>query len=167
MTRPSAFASVLRMKVIFLAAMDTLTPERRSALMSRVRSKNTKPEMIVRRLLFGLGYRYRLHVKALPGTPDLVFPSRKKVILAHGCFWHAHHCRYGRAPKSRKDFWDAKRIGNVRRDRAAKRELNRLGWSVRTVWECQLRRGTRDTEKRLVAFLGPRLASIRKRRRPS
>src|ERR1700761_3512616 len=96
---------------------DHLSPERRSKKMSRISSKDTKPELVVRRLLHGLGYRYRLHRKDLPGKPDLVFTKRKKVIFVHGCFWHQHsECREGRIPGSRLDYWEAKLKRNVERD---------------------------------------------------
>lgn len=120
--------------------MDRLTPERRSWLMSRVRSKNTKPELTVRRLVFGMGYRYRLHSKNLPGKPDLVFPARRKAILVHGCFWHGHEgCRLSRTPKSNADFWLAKIVSNRERDARIITELNALNWAVLTVWQCELK----------------------------
>jgi DNA mismatch endonuclease, patch repair protein len=107
--------------------------------MARVRSKNSRPEMLVRRLVFALGYRYRLHQKNLPGCPDLVFRSRHKVIFVHGCFWHRHsRCALARMPKSRVDFWMPKLEGNKRRDERNKRALARGGWKVLTIWECQL-----------------------------
>jgi len=121
--------------------------------MSRVRSEGTKPEMIVRRLVHGLGYRYRLHGRSLPGTPDLVFASRKKVIFVHGCFWHRHpRCKNTRLPKSRLDFWKPKLEGNRRRDLRNQRKLRRLGWDFLVLWECE----TKDVEElaeRIVAFL--------------
>lgn len=124
--------------------MDTLDPGQRSARMALVRGKNTKPELVVRRLVHGLGYRYRLHRRDLPGTPDLVFPNRRKVIFVHGCFWHRHmNCALGRLPKSRSEFWFPKLEGNAERDERNVRELAQLGWRVLTVWECQLRDKTR------------------------
>lgn len=118
---------------------DTLTPRERSERMSRVRSTDTKPEMRVRRLVHGLGYRYRLHVRELPGTPDLVFPSRRAVIFVHGCFWHRHeNCALARLPKSRLDFWRKKLESNTTRDAAQQERLRELGWRVLVVWECQL-----------------------------
>lgn len=117
---------------------DVFTPAKRSAIMQAVRGKNTNPEYTVRRLLHGLGYRYRLHVRYLPGCPDLVFPGRCKVIFVHGCFWHRHYCRKGRSmPRTRIRFWRKKLEGNKRRDEKFRRSLNRKGWSVLTVWECQ------------------------------
>lgn len=119
--------------------MDTLTPVERSARMALVRGKDTKPEMVVRRLVHGLGYRYRLHRRDLPGTPDLVFPARRKVILVHGCFWHRHaRCALARLPKSRVEFWLPKLTANAERDARNERALRRLGWGVMKIWECQL-----------------------------
>lgn len=121
--------------------MDTLDPDQRSERMSRVRSADTKPEMIVRRLVHGMGYRYRLHSKELPGKPDLVFGPRNKVIFVHGCFWHRHgkSCPLTRMPKSRLDFWEQKLEGNRKRDRRNQRALKRIGWDYLIIWECQLR----------------------------
>ena len=125
--------------------MDTLTPKERSERMSRVRGRDTKPEMIVRRLAHAMGYRYRLHRRDLPGAPDLVFPSRRKVILVHGCFWHRHSdpsCRLARLPKCKLDFWATKLENNRKRDEANLARLNDLGWDALIIWECQ----TRDRE---------------------
>jgi DNA mismatch endonuclease (patch repair protein) len=124
--------------------------------MSLVRGKDTGPELIVRRLVHGLGYRYRLHRRDLPGKPDLVFPSRRAVILVHGCFWHQHPdpgCKLARQPKSRIDFWGPKLRANHIRDVRNLDELTALGWRVLTVWECEL--GDRERlRERVVAFLG-------------
>lgn len=119
--------------------VDTLSPERRSALMARIGSKNTKPELIVRRLLHGAGWRYRLHNKGLPGTPDLVFSARKAVLFVHGCFWHGHSCRLARLPKTRSEFWAAKQEANRERDSRKTGELVRAGWRVMTIWQCALK----------------------------
>jgi len=137
-----------------LEAMDRLTPERRSALMRKVRGKHTKPEVAVRKMLFAAGYRFQLHRGDLPGSPDIVLPGRQKIVLIHGCFWHAHRCRYGHAPKTRRRFWDAKRAANVRRDGHVKRALRRLGWKVVVIWECQLRGDHALVLRQLRAFLG-------------
>ncbi|MBI3608339.1 MAG: DNA mismatch endonuclease Vsr [Nitrospirae bacterium] len=131
---------------------DPLTRAERSDRMSRIRNADTKPEMIVRRLIHGMGYRYRLHSKALPGNPDLVFASRNKVIFVHGCFWHQHGCRQYRMPKTRRSFWEPKLARNKKRDATVRRKLNRLGWDYLTVWECQLKR-TESLQKRVVRFL--------------
>jgi len=135
--------------------VDSLTSEERSARMGRVRAKDTKPEMAVRRLVHSLGYRYRLHSRTLPGHPDLVFPARRKVVFVHGCFWHRHAetCPLTRTPKSRLEFWLPKFDQNVARDLAIQAQLDVLGWSHLVVWECQLRdRGT--LQARLKDFLG-------------
>jgi DNA mismatch endonuclease, patch repair protein len=120
--------------------MDRLSPERRSWLMSRVRSVDTTPELAVRRIVFGLGYRYRLHDAALPGKPDLVFAGRGRVIFVHGCFWHGHaNCRYAKLPKTRVAFWRQKIETNCERDARHVRWLRRNGWRVLTIWQCELR----------------------------
>ncbi len=124
------------------AAMDTLTPQQRSERMSRVRGRNTKPELVVRRIAHGLGYRFRLHRRELPGAPDLVFPSRRKVIFVHGCFWHRHPdpaCKLARMPKSRLDFWVTKLENNRNRDEQNVVRLHDLGWETLVIWECQIR----------------------------
>jgi len=124
--------------------VDSLSPKERSEIMARVRSKNTRPELRVRNLVYALGYRYRLHDRNLPGCPDLVFRLRRKVIFVHGCFWHRHaRCALARLPKSRLDFWIPKLEGNKVRDQRNKRALARRGWKVLTIWECQLGNPTR------------------------
>ena len=134
---------------------DHLTPSERSALMSRIRGKDTKPELVVRRLAFRLGYRFRLHRRDLPGCPDLVFPSRSKIILVHGCFWHRHGCNGGtRVPRTNRKFWKDKFAYNIGRDRRNIRQLRTLGWSVMVIWECQTtRRKEAVLLSRLVKFL--------------
>lgn len=122
--------------------MDTLTPLERSERMSRVRSTDTRLEMVVRRLVYGMGYRYRLHRKDLAGKPDLVFATRRKVIFVHGCFWHRHddpQCRLARLPKSRLDFWLPKLSENKARDHRVEERLAEMGWESMTIWECQVR----------------------------
>jgi DNA mismatch endonuclease, patch repair protein len=121
--------------------MDTLDPKQRSERMSRIRGKDTGPEMTVRRLVHGMGYRYRLHRRDLPGRPDLVFATRRKVIFVHGCFWHRHgdsRCKLSRLPKSRLEFWETKLENNRRRDSVKQKELWAAGWDVLVVWECQV-----------------------------
>ncbi|MFQ3895492.1 very short patch repair endonuclease [Sphingobium sp. R-7] len=118
---------------------DIVTPEVRSRMMSGIGPANTKPEMLIRRGLHSLGYRYRLHVKGLPGKPDLVFPGRHAVIFVHGCFWHGHDCGLFRWPSTREEFWRSKIAGNIARDRKVKEQLLDLGWRVLDVWECALR----------------------------
>lgn len=133
--------------------MDTLSPPERSDRMAQVRSKNTKPELAVRRLVHHLGYRYRLHGTDLPARPDLVFPSRNKLILVHGCFWHRHKgCRNNRLPKSRLKFWRPKLEANVLRDAKNINKLRVLGWGVMVVWECQVTNRER-LERRIMRFL--------------
>ena len=134
--------------------MDTLTRQQRSERMSRIGGKNTKPELMVRMLLSSRGYRYRLHGKDLPGRPDIVFPGRKRVVFVHGCMWHQHDCGRYKQTKSNVEFWGAKLASNVARDRRSHRELHRLGWRYRVVWECQLRRLS-VVARTLVRFLGP------------
>jgi DNA mismatch endonuclease, patch repair protein len=119
---------------------DKLTKDRRSANMAAIRSKDMKPEMIVRRLVHGMGYRYRLHRKGLPGKPDLVFGPKRKVIFVHGCFWHQHdkaECLDGRLPKSNTGYWGPKLQRNVERDQSNVVELSKQGWDVLVVWECE------------------------------
>lgn len=112
----------------------------RRRIMSAVRSSDTKPEMIVRRLLFSMKYRYRLHSKDLPGRPDLVFAARRKVIFVHGCFWHRHPgCAKASFPKKRAEFWAEKFDANIKRDLIVEEQLARLGWSIVTIWECETR----------------------------
>lgn len=122
--------------------MDTLTREARAERMSRVRGKDTKPELIVRRLVHAMKYRFRLHRRDLPGSPDLGFPSRRRVIFVHGCYWHRHpdpECKLARLPKSRLDFWLPKLEGNRQRDLRNIDALDRLGWGVLVIWECELK----------------------------
>ncbi len=136
--------------------MDTLTERERSAIMARIRAKDTRPEMAVRRMTHSMGYRYRLHRRDLPGAPDLVFPSRRKVIFVHGCFWHRHPgCPNTRTPKSRLGFWVPKLEENRRRDLRNRRRLYSLRWRVLVVWECQLGHLDR-VARRIRAFLDGR-----------
>ena len=136
---------------------DLLTREQRSRNMSKIRGKNTKPELLVRRLLHAKGYRYRLHGKAgtakLPGSPDLVFAGRRKVIFVNGCFWHFHDCKAGQhAPAANAEFWEAKRTRTRERDALQRKQLEVAGWEVLTVWECQLKDRSM-LEDRLTEFL--------------
>lgn len=134
--------------------VDVLTPEQRHLVMSRIRSKDTKPEMIVRRLLYAQGYRYRLHAKDLPGKPDIVFRGRRKVIFVNGCFWHSHSCSNGRhTPQSNVEFWKTKRQRTVERDAQVQSLMATMGWEVLVIWEC----GLQDKEillESLCRFLG-------------
>lgn len=132
---------------------ERLSPEQRSANMRAVRGKNTKPEMLVRRIAHRLGYRYRLHVRNLPGKPDLVFPARRKVIFVHGCFWHGHSCPRGSRPASNAAFWREKLNRNVRRDAAQVAALLEAGWATLVIWECETKSES-DLGSRLQGFLG-------------
>ncbi len=117
---------------------DVYDKKTRSYVMSRIRKTHTTPEMVVRRLLHRLGYRFRLHRADLPGNPDIVLPKHRAVVLVHGCFWHQHSCKLGKLPKSNKAYWVPKLEGNKKRDAANRRALRRLGWKVLVVWECQV-----------------------------
>lgn len=135
--------------------MDTLTQQQRSERMSRIRGRNTSPEATVRRLLTSLGYRYRLHVRSLPGQPDVVFSRQRKVVFVHGCFWHRHahsRCRLARLPKSRLEFWLPKLESNRDRDKRNMACLRREGWRALVIWECQLR-NIESVARRLQRFL--------------
>ena len=132
---------------------DHVDSAKRSLIMSAVRSKDTQPEMAIRKLVHSLGYRYKLHYAKLPGKPDLVFPSRGKVIFVHGCFWHRHaRCRYATTPKTRTEYWQEKFRANTSRDRRTRRELKKLGWEVLAVWQCEIKKIEKLTE-RLCDFL--------------
>jgi len=133
--------------------MDTLSRKERSQRMSLIRNRDTKPELLVRRLVHGCGFRYRLHRTDLPGKPDLVFPSRKKVIFVHGCFWHRHPaCGLARLPKSRVSFWVPKLEGNRRRDLKNIRNLKKLGWAAEVIWECETK-DLRELARKVHRFL--------------
>src|SRR5574341_90298 len=133
--------------------VDRLTPEQRHCLMSKIRGKNTLPERTVRKLVFALGYRFRLHRKDLPGKPDIVLPKLKKVIFVHGCFWHAHVCKA--LPKSNKKFWEEKFRANKSRDKKNLSDLKKLGWYPIVIWECMTRDPSMHIrlKKRLSKFL--------------
>ena len=132
---------------------DRLTPEQRSRCMSHIHSKDTKPEMIVRKYLFSQGYRYRLHVRKLPGTPDMVLRKYHTVIFVNGCFWHGHEgCQYYVLPKTRTDYWRAKIERNKERDFKERLELKHLGWHVIQIWECQLKPKEREATLKALAY---------------
>lgn len=133
-----------------------MTKEQRSAHMRSIRKTDTKPEWVVRRLVYSMGYRYRLHRRDLPGTPDLVFPGRRKVILVHGCFWHRHDCPLGRkSPLARPEYWLPKLERNRQRDLMTLKQLAALGWKALVIWECELDRWPANRlAKRLSVFLG-------------
>lgn len=124
--------------------MDTISKTKRSEVMSKVRAKNTKPEIAVRKLLHHMGLRFRLHRNDLPGKPDICLPKYKAVIFVHGCFWHRHaKCQKTRMPKSNLAYWETKFANNIERDKQHKRSLKKLGWTVITVWECEVRNGAK------------------------
>lgn len=133
--------------------MDVLTKEQRSRNMAAIKGANTAPELLVRSIIHRMGFRFGLHRRDLPGRPDIVLTSRKKLIFVHGCFWHIHNCRYGRVvPATNAEFWHAKRQSNVQRDKRNRKHLRDSGWEVLTIWECW----TKDTsalQRRLAAFL--------------
>ncbi len=133
--------------------MDTFSKGKRSEVMRRVKSENTKPEMLVRRLVYSMGYRYRLHDASVPGKPDLVFKGRRKAIFVHGCFWHGHGCARGaRTPKTNRGYWEKKIGRTVARDQANQEKLRAVGWTFLLVWECQLT-DREELAQRLQAFL--------------
>jgi DNA mismatch endonuclease (patch repair protein) len=138
---------------------DIFSTKKRSEVMSHIRSKDTSTELAVRRLVYGMGFRYRLHVARLPGRPDLVFSQLKKIIEVRGCFWHQHKgCLDSHIPKSRTEYWKPKLASNVSRDKKNENLLRSLGWQVLTLWECEIS-DTRSTTERLTNFLKGRLRS--------
>jgi DNA mismatch endonuclease, patch repair protein len=124
--------------------------------MSRVRNRDTEPERAVRRIIHGMGFRFRLHRRDLPGKPDLVFPSRKKVVFVHGCFWHGHSCARGTLPSTNQHFWQNKLLRNQMRDEASQLALAELGWNTLVIWECEIRRDV-DLSRRIKNFLNDKL----------
>ena len=132
--------------------MDTIPSTARSALMGRIRSKDTQPELVVRSLVHRLGYRFRLHRKDLPGRPDIVLPRHRKIILIHGCFWHGHSCRLASKPKTNEGYWTNKISGNRARDARNLTTLLEDGWSVLELWECEVRR-YEGLEEKLRSFM--------------
>ena len=136
--------------------MGHLSPDALSRVMRSIRKTNTSPEMAVRRIIHRLGFRYRLHVRELPGTPDIVLPRLRKVVVVHGCFWHQHAgCRLAKLPRSRPEYWLPKLARNQERDQIAEKALAALGWRVLVIWECETKRPER-VEKRIRKFLAPR-----------
>jgi DNA mismatch endonuclease (patch repair protein) len=132
--------------------MDTLTPEMRSWNMSRIRGKDTKPELFIRSLLHAMGYRFRLKNANIPGKPDIILPRYKAVVFVHGCFWHRHKdCKYAYTPKSRIDFWQKKFEANVQRDQEISEQLKQLGWHQLIIWECEIK-NIENLKKKIKAF---------------
>lgn len=135
---------------------DTISPKARSENMRRIRSRDTKPETLIRSALHRSGYRFRLHRRDLPGKPDIVFSSRRKVVFVHGCFWHQHaDCREGRLPNSNRDYWGPKLMANVKRHELAVSRLNEAGWQPLTVWECEIEADMIAIRDQIIDFLGP------------
>jgi DNA mismatch endonuclease (patch repair protein) len=141
--------------ILFLTMADVHSKETRSYNMSRIRSKDTRPEMLVRRFLHKNGFRYRLHVKNMPGKPDIVLPKYKTVIFIHGCFWHGHEgCKYYVVPKTRTEWWLNKINGNINNDSTAENNLRAAGWKIIKIWECELKKNSKeDTLNKLVEKL--------------
>lgn len=132
---------------------DNLTAKQRSRCMSKIRSKNTRPEILVRKLIYQMGYRYRLHVRSLPGSPDLVFTRLRKIIFVHGCFWHMHDCPYGMPrPKTNSEYWRSKRVRTVERDLKNLQTLKDSGWEILIIWECWTK-NLETLKQRLSSFL--------------
>ncbi|MCI7645116.1 MAG: DNA mismatch endonuclease Vsr [Bacteroidales bacterium] len=134
---------------------DVLSKEQRQKCMSHIKSKNTKPEVLVRRFLFANGFRFRLHQKGLPGKPDIVLPKYKTVIFINGCFWHGHSdCKYATIPETNHDFWSEKISGNMERDEITFSSLEKMGWRVMIIWQCELKPKTKDrTLQKLITAL--------------
>lgn len=135
---------------------DTLSPEARSRIMSSIRSKGTRPELYVRKRIWSEGFRYRLHVKTLPGTPDLVLSKYRMAIFVHGCFWHQHDCSNATRPSSNREYWDRKFDRNIVRDALHRCRLDELDWEVVTVWECNLENGTKSLLAKLKSIRNDR-----------
>ncbi len=133
--------------------MDKLSKKQRSILMSKVRSTNTKPEIKVRKMVFKLGFRYRLYRKDLPGKPDMVFVKMKKVIFINGCFWHGHNCRKSLTPKSNLKYWNNKISENKNRDKINKKKLKKMGWSYLVLWECEINKNISKIQNKCLSFL--------------
>lgn len=135
--------------------IDKFAPDKRKAIMQSVKGKNSKPEKIIRSLIFNLGFRYRLHDSTLPGKPDLVFKTAKKAIFVHGCYWHRHNCKKGKSiPAVNKDFWEKKFNANRKRDKETQQKLKKMGWITLVIWECQIKQANRDRLlKRITKFL--------------
>jgi DNA mismatch endonuclease (patch repair protein) len=156
---PGERDQIVAREFLELLMADKLSPAARSAHMSRIRRSNTKPEMIVRRLLHGLGYRFRIQWSKAPGRPDVAFPGRRKMIWVHGCFWHQHEgCKLAHLPATRISFWEAKFERNRNRDARDRQRASAEGWKTLTVWECETK-NTRTLEAKLTAFVGPKKIS--------
>jgi len=131
---------------------DIFSPGKRSEIMRKIKPRGSKQEIFIRKLVHSMGYRYRLHKKNLPGTPDLVFPKYKKVIFVHGCFWHGHEgCKRSALPTTNFEFWKKKISGNVKRDKSNYQRLEQLGWKYMTVWQCEIKESQKEKLKRTIS----------------
>lgn len=140
--------------ILITSKMDIWDKKKRSKVMSNIRSKDTKPEILVRKMLFSKGYRYRLHVKNLPGKPDIVLRKYNAVVFVHGCFWHLHSgCRDGTIPKTHTEYWEKKLLGNKERDMKHIENLQNLGWRVLRVWECEVEKDPEMVLNKIISFL--------------
>ncbi len=133
--------------------MDVHSPKQRSYNMSRIKGRDTKPEILVRKWLWSNGYRYRLHYKKLPAKPDVVFPGRKKVIFIHGCFWHKHDCHFFKWPATNVEFWKDKINTTVERDLSSQEALTKSGWKILVIWECETKANLEDLRERIINFV--------------
>jgi len=134
--------------------VDIISEAQRSWNMSRIKGKDTQPELLVRSLLHKLGYRFRIHRKDLPGKPDIILPRYKTVVFVHGCYWHRHKgCKYAYTPKSRVSFWAEKFKGNVERDKKHQKQLKEMGWTVHVIWECEVEKDIEKVRARLQQLL--------------
>jgi DNA mismatch endonuclease, patch repair protein len=159
--RAPAAVLEIDLRSTFPTMPERFTIAERSRVMAAVKSVHTKPELLVRKIVSSMGWRYRLHRRDLPGTPDIVFSRLGKVINVNGCFWHLHRCRHGqKAPVRNADYWQAKRLRNAARDVKTNRQLRRAGWRVLTLWECQLQDVDKVAE-RIARFLGPAPAVVK------
>lgn len=136
---------------------DTVSKARRSEIMSHIKSKDTSIELLVRKKLHSLGYRFRVNYKLLPGKPDIAFTKKRIAVFIHGCFWHGHEvgCRYSHKPQSRQEYWNEKISKTKKRDIAHTKELSESGWKVVIIWECEIRNTFEDTIKNLISLIGP------------
>jgi DNA mismatch endonuclease, patch repair protein len=134
--------------------MDIWTKKKRSEVMSKIRSKNTKPEILLRSLLHQEGFRFRIHKKDLPGKPDIVLQKYKLIIFVHGCFWHYHKdCPEGRIPNTNSKFWEAKLFKNIENDKRHQKNLRNLGWKVMVVWECEIEKKSQEVLDKIIQFI--------------
>ncbi|NQU04703.1 MAG: DNA mismatch endonuclease Vsr [Calditrichaeota bacterium] len=129
---------------------DRFSPDERSRIMSKIRGKDTKQELIIRKLIFSMGFRYRLHYSKLMGKPDIAFPGRKKAIFVNGCFWHGHNCKRGKLPVTNYEFWFKKISGNIQRDKANIAALEELGWKTLIIWQCEINKKQEEHLRNMI-----------------